>query len=479
MNDARVWLGQLQKYEPSAYAEMNRLIGEAAAKNKSVKEMTIEEIRRLKGAVASMWAEGERDKSIVVEGKRVAVEQAVAEITEQGAKLVKKGPLPGQNKAVTRWESFIAFFQGIRSSMRRVESLLDSFDGNQPGPFTKYFWRPIHKAIGQYRNSRDEAYKQYVKILKDLQPHLSEEPIDATDYIDYVWKNTQELVAAMLHTGNMSNKAKMLLGGRPGNPWAVYDEETGAIDDSRWQQMIRDYVARGILKKEHFDAVQAIWDLTEEMKPDIQRVYRIKFGTFFDEVPAEAFTVTFPDGSQAAYRGGYVPARVDRDLVYDVFDPAKSAEVDQEFKDSMPTTGWGFTIKRMDGYNKPLDFDLSRIPQHIEHVQRFVHLQPVLWDMSRLLRDENIKSMFNAIDPTIMPNTIIPWLEKVASQRTGKTSGMPALDPWIRMVRNRAGMAIVFAEPEQRGTAIYWPAVGSNEGQGELLARGVEAHRGR
>lgn len=442
--DANMWLERLQKYEPTRYAEIKSLVEQAAKENKAVGTLTLEEFRRLESNVRTLWAEAEREKSIEIDGQKVLVEDAVASITDRASKLARTGALPGENKAITKKETAIGALHALRSSMRRAESLFDSWDGSEPGVFTKYFWRPLHKAIGTYRMSRDKYYKRYVQILKDLQPHLTSGPIAAQKYIKYDWTDMQELVAALTHTGNLSNKAKLLLGGRPNNPWATLNEDTGTVDSSRWEQMIADYVAAGILKQEHFDAVQAIWDLMEEMKPDIQRVYRTRFGTFFNEVPAEAFTITFADGTTKTYRGGYVPAKVDRDLVYNVFDPASVEEVNQEFRDSMPTTGWGFTITRMAGYNKPLDLDLSRVTQHIESVQRFVHIQPALWNVTRLLRDERVLQAFNSIDPTVLPNTIQPWLEKVASQRTGKSSSIPLLDKAVRWLRNNAGMAIMF-----------------------------------
>jgi hypothetical protein len=446
---AAEFMTQLQKYEPARYAEINALIEKAKVRKMSFRDLTVDEFKVLDGTLRTLWEEAKQEKTILAEGKRVAVEEIEKQVADRAAEIAPKGPRPGQKEALTPIQTAIRTFQGILSSMRRAQSVFDEFDGKLPGVFTKYFWRPIQEAVLQYRAARDKYHAQFVAILQKVAPYMNNRIEDSwaitEKHIGYKFKTMQELVAALTHIGNLSNKSKMTVGGRgKGFEWAVYDEETGLVDTSKFDAMIAELAASGILREEHFDAAQEIWNLNEEMKPGIQRVYRMKYGQFMDEVKATPFTITFQDGKTKTYAGGYVPAKVDREIVYDLNNPSSMAEVEQQFRDAVPVTGWGFTIARMNRYMKPLDLDLSRQFQHIEFVQRFVNVQPALWGVTRLLRSDVISGAFNSIDPTVIPNTIMPWLEKVASQRTGTPSGSPWFDSALRTVRNRAGMAIMF-----------------------------------
>jgi hypothetical protein len=446
---AAEFMTQLKKYEPARYAEINALIEKAKARKMSFRDLTVDEFKVLDGTLRTLWEEAKQEKTILAEGKRVAVEEIEKQVADRAAEIAPKGPRPGQKEALTPVQTAIRTFQGILSSMRRAQSVFDEFDGKLPGVFTKYFWRPIQEAVLQYRAARDKYHAQFVAILQKVAPYMNNRIEDSwaitEKHIGYKFKTMQELVAALTHIGNLSNKSKMTVGGRgKGFEWAVYDEETGIVNTSKFDAMIAELAESGILREEHFDAAQEIWNLNEEMKPGIQRVYRMKYGQFMDEVKATPFTITFQDGKTKTYAGGYVPAKVDREIVYDLNNPSSMAEVEQQFRDAVPVTGWGFTIARMNRYMKPLDLDLSRQFQHIEFVQRFVNVQPALWGVTRLLRSDVISGAFNSIDPTVIPNTIMPWLEKVASQRTGTPSGSPWFDSALRTVRNRAGMAIMF-----------------------------------
>jgi hypothetical protein len=446
---AAEFLTQLQKYEPARYAEINALVEKAKVRKMSFRDLTVDEFKVLDGTLRTLWEEAKQEKTILAEGKRVAVEEIEKQVADRASEIAPKGPRPGQKEALTPVQTAIRTFQGILSSMRRAQSVFDEFDGKLPGVFTKYFWRPIQEAVLQYRAARDKYHAQFVAILQKVAPYMNNRIEDSwaitEKHIGYKFKTMQELVAALTHIGNLSNKSKLTVGGRgKGFEWAVYDEETGLVDTSKFDAMIAELAASGILREEHFDAAQEIWNLNEEMKPGIQRVYRMKYGQFMDEVKATPFTITFQDGKTKTYAGGYVPAKVDREIVYDLNNPSSMAEVEQQFRDAVPVTGWGFTIARMNRYMKPLDLDLSRQFQHIEFVQRFVNVQPALWGVTRLLRSDVISGAFNSIDPTVIPNTIMPWLEKVASQRTGTPSGSPWFDSALRTVRNRAGMAIMF-----------------------------------
>ena len=134
----------------------------------------------------------------------------------------------------------------------------------------------------------------------------------------------------------------------------------------------------GVLTKAHYDFAQKVWNLMEEMKPELQRAHKAMYGYYFEEVTAKPFTNRFGE-----YRGGYIPAKIDPTKTRDI-----GAKVDaEEFLNNQntyafPSTGKGSTISRNPNYNRPLILDMRSIPVHIDWAMRFTYIQPAVTDVT-------------------------------------------------------------------------------------------------
>jgi hypothetical protein len=186
----------------------------------------------------------------------------------------------------------------------------------------------------------------------------------------------------------------------------------GTIDTTRWDAFRLRMISEGVITKADMDFIQAVWDLNEELKPQAQRAHHDLFGYYFKEV--QPTPVTTPWG---VYRGGYVPAKVDPDMVRDAQVHQKMEDMEADFRNSMPSTGMGFTKGRVE-YNKPLSLDVRLIAKHIDDVIRFAHVQPVVKDVVRILRQRELADNLTRIDPTAIEGMLLPWLNRAARQIT-------------------------------------------------------------
>src|SRR5690606_30276781 len=81
-----------------------------------------------------------------------------------------------------------------------------------------------------------------------------------------------------------------------------------------------------------------------------------------------------------------------------------------------PSTGRGFTKKRVDAYRRPLELNLMLIPSHIDKVLRFTYLEPTIRDVGRIANDRQFREHMRGIDPTAVSEMLIPWLQRTARQ---------------------------------------------------------------
>jgi hypothetical protein len=198
-------------------------------------------------------------------------------------------------------------------------------------------------------------------------------------------------------------------------------------------------IDEGVLTKADFDFVQATWDLNEELKPMAQEAHREIFGYYFKEV--EARPVVTPFGT---YRGGYVPAKTDPFIVRDAQRQMKMEELEADFRNSMPSTGAGFTMGRVE-YNKPLSLDIRVMAKHIDDVIRFARVQPTIRDTLKIIRKRDFADTITRIDPTVIEDMILPWLNRSARQITSEVGMNRSVDNFWRAVRTRTGIGIMFA----------------------------------
>lgn len=363
-------------------------------------------------AISRQWKETTR------EAKAEAREQAAKELIAQMSTQNLSYNTVGQTEATTAYEKFKQDgLLSLGSALVRVESWCNKMDtGNPNHPFRSYIYDPVAQATAKFRNRNSELQQKLAEIIKPMQKEwLSRTDIHAPT-LNYTFRTKAELIGALLHTGNESNKEKLLLGGRgKGNAWAemVEDQEGNKkLDTKRWDQFISQCYADGTITKADMDFVQQVWDLLESTKEDAQKAYKNLYGYTFKEI--EASPIQTPWGE---YRGGYVPATTDK---YLVADKATFDEIDQLTKQDslsqMPVSNPGFTKTRSSDYLEPLSFDMAIISNHISSVLRFCYIAPVAQDVAKLLINKDLKKRIDSQDPTTMKDMLKPWLKRSYTQ---------------------------------------------------------------
>lgn len=405
--------------------------------------LTVDELRDVFDMARGLWFRAGRERDILLDRERVALDSVLAEMEQTLDQHTKKerdvvGSLSKKEKK-GRW------LRGQLAKFRRMEHALRLLDRGDPaGIFTRAIWRRAKDAANGMRLDEKRYLKRLQALLDGLD--LPQGTIRAQGLSisgkDFVFGNDgtsgkAQVLMALLHSGNESNLNKFVGGYKLG----VFNKETQLHDTSRWWAYVQQLVNEGVITSKDLDAVQAIWNLIEETKPLAQRAHYEIAGYRFREIKAQPFTLVFPGEGERTFRGGYVPAATDREQVVD----ARLNSIDDllNFQKKLPMVPKGFTMNRAALYTAQLDLDVRRLGQHLHSVMLFSHIAPALKDLRRITEHQRFKEAIDAVDPVFRDEVLRPWLEAFASQSTspqGKDTW-----GWLNRFRSRASQAVMFA----------------------------------
>lgn len=435
------YLAVLEANDPAMFAAVRPGIDAALAVAKPIGELTMVELRSLNDELESLWYLAKRSRQMEVGGNLMDIQDAADRLKDRMVELGIPEHAPGEASAITPAEQRALKLKQYLAAARRVESWAQAKDGTGRGAFRELVWEPVREAADRYRKEKGETLRAFKELLSPIEKTLVKRKIVSRELNYTFGEDTDgvamaEIMHAILHTGNESNKRKLLLG----REWATQNPD-GTLDTSKWDAFVASLVRDGVLTKDHFDVAQAVWDLLEKTKPLAQKAHRDAFGRYFDEVSADKFVDPFG----VERRGGYIPAQADARIVRDQATKRLMEDENASLQYAFPTTSKGFTKSRVE-YNRPLLLDLRSMTQHIDKVLLFSHLENPVRDVRKLIGNKEVAPNLNKIDPAAIDSVLTPWLNRAAKQQveTARPGDWQSWKFWSAL-RRRAGMAAMFA----------------------------------
>lgn len=426
------YLEKMRQYDPEIYENLRPIFEPAIASMKPYNEMTVEEYIGMRDAVLALMKTSRRSKQMEIDGKLIDRDEAVAGLVNRMMDF-DNGKHKALRSTLDDLQKTKIGLLSIKAALRRVESWITAMDGGQDGAFRKYIWNPVIDAVDLYRNEKRKVVAHYLDIVQQVAPTIKPGDIEAPE-LGFKFRGKSELLHALLHTGNESNKAKLLIG----YGWGARNEE-GVLDSSRWDVFEKRMREEGVFTKVDYDFAQNVWDMMEGMKPALQEAHHRMYGYYFNEVTAREFSNEF-----GIYRGGYVPAKVDVNVVQEAEQRKDAEEIVQgQNSFAFPTSGKGATMSRVEGYARPLQIDMRTIPAHIDWAMRFAYLEPAVKDVARVILDKDFARSMNGLDPTTINHMLVPWLQRTAQQITSTRGMNKWADKFWTGVRSRSGMQVM------------------------------------
>jgi len=435
------YLDAVKTNDPETWNAIEPMVREATQNAQPLDALTFDELQGLNEQIHALWHLAKRSRQMEVDGDLMDIDDAADEVYARLEAIGIPDTIPGEVGALTKAEERARWLQFAGALLRRVEQWTEKMDGKFGGPFNRLLFQPVKDAATRYRADHIAYRAKFQALVDQVAPSMTHTLIEAPE-LGYTFGRGHngighaELLHAILHTGNDSNKRKLLLGRR----WATENAD-GTLDTSKWDAFIRRLANTGVLQQAHFDFAQGVWDLMESTKPLAQKTHRDVFGRYFAEVTANPFVDPFG----VPRSGGYVPAQADPTIVTDASLRALTEMENESMAFSFPATSKGFTKSRVE-YNRPLKLDLRTLPQHIDKVLLFSHMEPAVRGAAKLLRQKKVSQPLNRIDPAAYEGMLLPWLNRSARQQVetpivgdGRTAKI------LSTLRSRAGAALMFA----------------------------------
>lgn len=439
------YIEKIKAYNPDAYETVASIISNVMDEAENYEKISFGKLVDLHQAMQALWSLSKDIKEIEVDGEKIQIKKAVGEINDQLNVFRKKGKEKEYNETATKKEMRNIKLLSLKSAFRRFENWIDVMDmGKIEGSFRKFVWTPVSEALDSYMEKNKEFKKRMIVLSKPLQNRKEYQKPIVADELKFEgkafrFKSKYELIGALLHTGNQSNLKKLLIG----YGWGTLDSN-GELITANWDKFVQRMWDEGVLTKEDYDYVQGLWDLMEEIKPQAQQAHKKIFGYYFDEITSQEIKTPF-----GTYRGGYAPAKVDP---YAVTDMARRAEL-EAFVKAQPNYTWpaaggkGFTISRVENFNKPLHLDIGLVGNHISESLRFAIVKPAVVDAAKIVTNQDFKTAVGEIDPKIIDEMIIPALNRADKNKIYVDGAkIPSImSSFLNGIRKNAAMQLMFA----------------------------------
>jgi len=385
----------------------------ANADEKVFGDLTVAEFDAVHDAIDNVTEVGRSARSIEIDGERHdldtvlgSVLAAVAERSErQNADLRRRQKALGVGAVMPL---------SVEAAQRPVEFWAQDMDGGEAGPCSRFIVAPVRQAFERYEQDRAAHLRALHAIIEPRRAELLGPAIGAPE-LGYTFENKGQLFHALLHTGNDSNKRKLL---------AARGWQAG------WERFVARMWREGILTKADYDAAQAIWDVMERLKRPGREAHRKICGFAFREVVPAAMKTPF-----GAYAGGFVPAVFERGTGRDNggWNPAEM----------FPTVAPAFTRQGKASDARPLELECSMLAAHMDQLLRFIHLEPVVQQIGRIMNRPEILVALEEISPDMINTMMAPWLRMVrqpVAEVQPTTAEGRALSHGLRAIRGRAGV---------------------------------------
>lgn len=435
----------LKKYDPLAARQVADLIYTTDEDGatvfrlpiKNYSEMTYTEFQVLNDIVRQIWHRSKESQKIKVGNEKIEFAQVVSNLVSTMQTKAKK----------SRAASFFGYTprkatdfnpQRAFQTLKRAEQLFTWLDGGKSdGVFHKYVFNPMQDALSAYRLEQKKMMQEMINIYSEFDQMSGK--IDANELggEKTTFESKQELLHAVLHTGNESNKKRLVLG----YGWGDVLED-GSIDYSRWDAFIQRMYENQVITKKDMDAIQKIWNLFDGYKAQAQEVHKNINGLYFKELPKNVINTPF-----GMYEGGYIPADYNRLLSVEAEQRGKANDVStkgDQFFSSGASTGANFTKSRVESYRGDfMTLDMTQLPMHLDRELRYIYLEENLRQASKIFRNREVMNTLESVSPFAIDSVISDWLNAVANQRVSKPTDYPTIDKIANKLKQNSGIVLM------------------------------------
>lgn len=397
-----------------------------AANKKPFEEMTRALQKEAALAVRDLYRAGRKEQQILDGEQARELSTVVDELT--GA-IVQQAQSRGR-KASRKMEEtgalvrFKEQLERIGLAHARIPSLLAAMEGTRFGKFFDYV---VSRADScgtkevQLKNEYAEKLFSATRSLRTTRKDRVKRHFKSVDaYL------TQEQVRAIaLNAGNKENLQR-LIDGSQSAPWSGGKTWT--------KEQIFSLIGEA-LSAEELASVQKIWDVFNELWPQIAEKERRVYGRVPIRVEPQALTVTLADGQEVTLKGGYYPIQYDKKASFQAQDQddIQAAKELMDGAHSSRTARRGFLEKRLAHvYDRPLTLTLRAAFEGLDAEIHELCWQEWLADTNKIFRQKKLRETIRDYWGVEAEGAIRKWIEDIATGTSAQKSNWDEIAALLR-----------------------------------------------
>jgi hypothetical protein len=442
---------------------------------KKYKDILMREAEELRDLLLYLDKHGKKERS---DRFGRDIKGMAAMMAEESEGLKKKKVLPkltALRKYSDKFRSFISNFDSINFVMIAMGGYKSI---QKPGSFSlcevevnQALAKAADKRHVMLRETYEKLWPHYMHILKSIKAMKKKHGSKITQGVPEVpgvlqrdgqvgWWTPSQIFALALNVGNESNKTR------------IFDGFEG-FTEADLNKLL------GFLSKADWDAIQAVWDLNDELFVEINKVHRRMNGFTIEKIPAVEVKTKY-----GTYRGGYAPVRYDSKLAERVGSIKEQniatlhektdlmARNDSKFM--VPAAKTSAIMKRVSRTPYSLLLSLEPISDHIIDTVHYITHAEVIRDIDRYLKTDEMKTaVVNHLGSDVYSD-MRAKLAYIASPR--KVSSDPQMDGiagWLRQRTTPWILAYNHTVAAKQGFSS--PAAALSLGKARWLASYIEA----
>lgn len=382
------------------------------ARRVNYRELTYEELVGLRDTVKQiehfaalknklLKAQKARDKELAREALITAIEK----------NLEDKGPPPLTKAGLTTGEKVTKLAQQFDASLIKMEQLIEWLDGGPTGPWHDYFWNPAADAQAAEYDATKTITAKIAAAVTNIPAAIRQRMLETVKIagIENV-VTRKDLLGVALNVGNQGNYDKLL----KGMGWTA--EQVQAMTEQ--------------LTAEEWRFVQGIWDTLESLWPEIAALQKRITGLEPEKVDARPIT-----NQHGTFRGGYYPIMYSA-VLSDQGQLQLASNIGGLLEDSYTraTIPSGHRKARVEGFARPFDLDLDRLPNHIAGVVKDLTHREWLMDANWIANDPEIRAVLQRHLGDALTTRLGEWVKQVVNDRN--SNSLASLGIWKRAVEH-------------------------------------------
>jgi hypothetical protein len=425
-----------------------------AAKLKSYKNLTVEELRGLTDSIKQIEHLGRlKNKLLKAKDERefnAIVAEGIDAIEKNANRTVEERATPTDAIGIaSKW------WRQMTADHRKFASIMREMDGGKDNGFMfNHFLMGMNQSGDTETQMKADATDKLAALFKKIK----KDPIPGNIYAkkrvvpgtNLSMSHEQRIMFAM-NWGNEGNRQRLLDGGITGTRAISLPDAERVLDT---------------LTQEEWDFVQGVWDMIAEYKPQVAALERRLTGIepqWIDPAPVQT--------KYGTYRGGYFPVKYDTELSSrsESLEAATDLRLGMKGAFNSAATRSGFTKARADSViNRPILLSYNAISQHVSEVTHRLAWQEWLVDSNRLLKalDNPIRAHYGAEILRTLRDTVVDIAAGDAPAKNGTEAAINRLRVGSTVVG--MGWRVTTALLQPSGLAQSWSRVG-----GKYVARGV------